>query len=506
MRTAIVGLVLLCVIMLFGISVIVVYHANKKRLVEENLNINRVYAEKLADTTSQLFQGMQQTLGLMAPEISLVLADPKPLAEKLEIILKANQNFNSILAVSAEGKLLASAPDQGIADIQLNSSGVNDALREKRFLISNPYQGITGRLILLVSEPLWDKQGKYAGFLAGTIYLEQDNVLERNLGTHFYKDGSYVYVVDSQGSILYHPDRNRIGEKVNANQVVQFLMQGSEGSLQLTNTLGEEMLASFSYIPLSRWGIISQTPLQIALQPNQEMVRMMIKYACPFFLLILLLSVFWAHQIAVPLQRLAEYTEKSLDEEDECPFPEFRPWYYEAKQLAKTSRLTVEHLLERKNESLTDPLTGLYNRRAADKLIREWTEQGKPFALALIDADRFKRINDQLGHQAGDEALRFLANFLKENVREGDLCCRYGGEEFLLLLAGLEGKDAWEIVDDIRSKLSRTSSPIGQPLTISGGITLFPAHGDTPEALIHLADKSLYQAKEAGRNRTLLYC
>lgn len=152
-------------------------------------------------------------------------------------------------------------------------------------------------------------------------------------------------------------------------------------------------------------------------------------------------------------------------------------------------------------KATTDPLTGLFNRRALDARLGVLIEQQAPFALIIADIDHFKRINDTHGHDVGDRALKVLAATLKQCVRRHDLVCRFGGEEFVVLLVGLDVAGALEIIERVRSELPRATARASVPtFTLSAGIV---DHGeaDDADALLRTADQLLYEAKSLGRDR-----
>lgn len=154
-----------------------------------------------------------------------------------------------------------------------------------------------------------------------------------------------------------------------------------------------------------------------------------------------------------------------------------------------------------------DPLTGLHNRRYFDdtlqrELLRCEREQ-KPLAVIMLDIDHFKRINDEHGHQAGDEVLKMLSDILVDQVRGSDVASRYGGEEFMLLLPGADADVAAERVQRCRlrfgeARVTFDDEPIGT--TLSAGIASYPQHGRSAAELIRASDLALYQAKALGRN------
>lgn len=163
-----------------------------------------------------------------------------------------------------------------------------------------------------------------------------------------------------------------------------------------------------------------------------------------------------------------------------------------------------------REQSLSDPLTGLYNRRylyqQMERLIALWERSGQPFALILIDVDHFKSFNDRFGHDVGDEVLVSIADLLQHQVRRSDVACRMGGEEFVVLMAGAEEKLAMARAEAIRVavKALHIDAAGADRVTISAGVALYPAHGDDSYELVRAADQALYESKRQGRDRITL--
>jgi diguanylate cyclase (GGDEF)-like protein len=163
-------------------------------------------------------------------------------------------------------------------------------------------------------------------------------------------------------------------------------------------------------------------------------------------------------------------------------------------------------------QAISDPLTGLYNRRYLSEFLpRELARARRsatPVAVILIDLDHFKRINDSFGHEAGDVVLTAIGNLLKAKVRGSDIACRYGGEEFALVLPATGADAAERRAEDIRLaiadlRLSHAEKRLGK-ITASLGIALFPDHAEDTDSILRAADVALYAAKGAGRNRVIV--
>jgi diguanylate cyclase (GGDEF)-like protein len=173
-------------------------------------------------------------------------------------------------------------------------------------------------------------------------------------------------------------------------------------------------------------------------------------------------------------------------------------------QAALTSKLGLA-----RREALMDPLTHLWNRRGASVLLKaalgNADQRATPLALALLDLDNFKRINDNNGHQTGDEVLRRVASRLLSSVRGDDAICRIGGDEFLVIMADTDVAVATRVAERIRQAITNQPIPTRDgtmPMSVSVGCTVRqPKDSSAVEALLERADQALRDSKAAGRNR-----
>ena len=178
----------------------------------------------------------------------------------------------------------------------------------------------------------------------------------------------------------------------------------------------------------------------------------------------------------------------------------------ETISLALTNMDMREKLYE---QSIRDPLTNLYNRRymeeTLDREIRLAEHKHTSLAVIMIDIDHFKNFNDNFGHEAGDEVLKNIGWLMQSQARVSDIACRYGGEEFVIILPDSTLSDSWQRMDALRIQIDQLNlSSNGKELSdisISGGLVEFPTNGKTSSQLLQAADQALYRAKTAGRNR-----
>ena len=185
------------------------------------------------------------------------------------------------------------------------------------------------------------------------------------------------------------------------------------------------------------------------------------------------------------------------------------------KTLAEHLALAVANMNLRETlrmQSIRDPLTDLFNRRymeeSMDRELRRCVRKKVPLTVMMVDVDHFKRFNDSFGHEAGDALLLELARVFRAHLRAEDIPCRYGGEEFTLILPEAPLEAARERAEQIRRTASGSQIEYrGQTLkgiSISIGVSCYPQHGTTGEALLRAADQALYRAKEEGRDRVVV--
>jgi diguanylate cyclase (GGDEF)-like protein/PAS domain S-box-containing protein len=165
-----------------------------------------------------------------------------------------------------------------------------------------------------------------------------------------------------------------------------------------------------------------------------------------------------------------------------------------------------------REQAIRDPLTGLYNRRfleeSLDRELAHARRDEKTFCIAMIDVDNFKAFNDRYGHKAGDMILKSLGDILLANTRKGDVSCRYGGEEFVVVMPSATTEGARKRAHQWRKAFQLLQNSFNEhalQTTISVGLASFPDHGESWETVLHAADKALYESKRRGKNRVTVH-
>jgi diguanylate cyclase (GGDEF)-like protein/PAS domain S-box-containing protein len=165
-----------------------------------------------------------------------------------------------------------------------------------------------------------------------------------------------------------------------------------------------------------------------------------------------------------------------------------------------------------REQATRDPLTGLFNRRYLDEALQNELvrarREGSDVSLIMIDIDNFKEINDLFGHSGGDQVLQRLAQYLKENTRRTDVACRYGGDEFMILLPEAPAGTAFQRAEALSHNFESEKtiySGMKIPCTLSIGIAQYPLHGNTGLELLTAVDNAMYDAKDLGKNRVVIW-
>ena len=479
------------------------HQLQKNLLIDMSLESNRVYAQKLARMTRSFIVNRSEQLSLsaklFAPLIDDRSVETKILQEKLDFILEMSNGFNSVSIIRKSGEILAISPQS------LELQGTRLSRVSRHYFIDGqaqfigPVVGPTGTNLILISHPIKNLLGQHVADVVGTIYLQDNIFLDRLLAQHDYDDGSYVYVVSPKKELIYHPLKERIGERITNNAVINLVTEGHDGAMEVVNSRGAEMVAGYAYVPESGWGIVAQTPRAAVLNELESQLWRVMKNAIPVQILILVFVIVCAYFIARPLRLLAESTtnrDRGMN---------VKAWFYEAYLLKKSIRKEIDSLNEIVSQfdedRKKDPLTGLMNRRAMDELVTSMVKKKRPFSLIFFDVDHFKSINDEYGHDAGDEVLKALARTVSLEVSAEGVLFRSGGEEFVVILPGAKPHAALAMAEKVRLLVMAERIPvINRAITISLGVSNWNHTMEQSESF-RRADLAMYESKKAGRNR-----
>ena len=312
------------------------YQVQKQQLIDKTLNNHKAYAAKLVSATDNFLLTAQQQLAYVGKILEDDFNNQGLINSEADRLRLQTNSFNSTIIVNAQGDILGVSPKSlKLQNRKVDSFGTKAALSYRTPMISEPYISMAGNLLIFMSQPLFDKQSNFIGYIGGTLYLKRASILNELLQVHYYQDGSYLYVVDENHRLLYHPDKSRIGEQVFDNQVIEEVLKGNAGTQLVTNSKGVEMLAGYAPMTVAPWGVVTQRPLESTLAPLDNLMWQVFVKTAPIGVLTFILIWVLARLIAQPLRQLAE-TANTLDRPStSLELTQIRSWYFESNELRK---------------------------------------------------------------------------------------------------------------------------------------------------------------------------
>ena len=505
LRQVILGFTLLLVFITLANQFVISYRVYTQQAMTHSLEANRAYASKLADITSQFIQSLKMQLAYSAQSLSGDLDNAERREQEVQRLLSQTQSFNSVVIVDRRGEVISAAPEQlGAVGIILNAAATTQSLMVPQAMMPQPYVSPLGNLVVSPSHPIMSdtEPERYLGYISGNMYLHGNNILSQLLGTHFYGAEARIMVLSENGAVVYDSQSQHIGMTVgDIHPLWGAFMQAQAGeSGAMVSTQGESQLIGYAPVKDMRWVVLVSSAQQQVVTSVGNTIGNLMEKAAPVTIITLLAIWLLAGTISAPLQILARRVRDNDKNFDDIP-----AWYTEAKTLKQAIEVYSKEQLQRISAlnlaSNTDPLTGIGNRRYLQSCMDSMREQGQSFAILALDIDHFKSINDRFGHDVGDQVIKTVAQLLKLGCREYDYVCRSGGEEFMLLLPGLDAVKAQELAERLRQQIAEHSfAPVTQ-VTVSVGVSLWQG-GVEISAALKAADKALYKAKNKGRNCT----
>ena len=509
LRSLILLLAVISVLLTLGNSFYATYKVQRDLLISNTLEANRVYAAKLAEMTDIFLKSAQDQLAYSASQLGSQMDDEIVLMSEARRLHKQTSSFNSVVIVNKDAVIVATSPHTlEMKGVTLTSPSARQSLEAKKALITDPFVSPAGNYLISISHPIMASDGRYLGYIAGTIYLQQENILNRILGTHYYHDGSYIYVVDRNKTLIYHPDKQRIGQQISNNIAIDEVIAGSEYALATVNSQGIDMLAGFAPIRKSSWGVVAQRPRSSTLAGLDGHITAVFMKSIP--LVLFTLAGIWLSAIFIsrPLWQLASNARLMDKQEVQANISGIHGWYFEVAELKrailKGMGLLNDKISQLHTDSHTDAMTTLLNRRGMQQVLDGYQKQQQPFSIITLDIDHFKRVNDTYGHDLGDKVIQTLAILMKKHARKGDALCRSGGEEFMIFLPGIDLTMAGDIAERLRLQVASFEIPTAGFITISLGVATWSGRGHSINDSLKQADKALYLAKRQGRNRSVL--
>ena len=482
-----------------------------------------------AQRQGQIIEGARQTLVSVALASSAFLTDRAHCNDYVRRLLENTSDiYHSMGVFGADNVLLCNAlPWQGRIVgpdrlyLRLARSTGKFAIGEYQVGLVSKRQGIN------FGYPIKDAQGSIQGVAFVGVHLHGLNRMASNTPL---PEGSILTVLDHNGIVLArHPETaGGLGEKLRNPTVLEKLHAGSASVFRATATDGTDRMFAHDAVARNPDGtiplrVVVSIPMQVIFgEADRAFVRDLVGI---LLATVLLLIAGWYGAEIFMLRKIRALLEAAgrVHAGDLSARTGLRNTGEELSQAGAAFDAMIQALQERdaelkralqdlQEQAITDPLTGLLNRRYLHEYLpRELaraTHNGTPVALIMMDLDYFKRVNDKFGHEAGDLVLRESGGLLRHNIRARDIACRFGGEEFVIVLPGSSLEVARQRAEAIRSAVKDLNLTFrGQPLgkiTASFGVALFPEHAADPRGLLRAADEAMYAAKGGGRDRVVV--
>ncbi len=423
----------------------------------------------------------------------------------LTYLLEDNASFTGFAIVTGDGARLAAQPEDILSDIVSDDFLENLGTEPKILELPN---GRLPRIIVGQALPGQPEEGRV--FFIGSLNPEPIQYsLYNDLPNH-----STAYIINERGTIRGITDPELFEKQIPQNTTGFLSTDGR--TLEYMGLTGEKVVGTVFAIELLPWRLILETPRKMAFLPLTYFRGQLTLMTVILSAILLIPALLLARTIIIPLEELSRVarsirsgkpgTQVSIN-----PRGELGEFVATFNRMSSSLKMSMEEVQAINNQlrvmSITDPLTGRYNRRFINDHIRRELKlaqrTGQPVSVLMIDLDNFKEYNDRHGHIAGDEALRKLGDVLVDQVRETDVVARYGGEEFLVYLSHTNTEGARQVAEKLREAVEQTSFSLkGEDtrITISVGVATAHEEVSTYEDLVDHADKAMYRAKAEGRN------
>lgn len=511
------GLVALIVLVLLASFTLASLDSYRRhlQLAEEEVQVK---ARLLATAHDQWLSEMRNLLAAMAAGLANLEDREAGCRPLISDYLAMSQGIDTILLVAPDGELVCAATPITAPVNFSDRRYFKRAMADKAFAVGNLILGrISGQRVLPMALPVLDERGEVEFLVVAGRRLDW---IEQVLSRQYISGEISVTVLDGDGTVLAHgPQLSLALEQPYPVAAVRRAI-GEQHKGVLTATLGgvEQIIAFTRLGPVgSDVYVLAAQPVARVLEPTLAIIRdNLLQLLVTMLLIIAALWISIGHWMLRPLQRLVDTMGRVRAGSSGMRVERMGP-SQELAAIGDSFNDMLDTLEEggRRLKQLadSDALLGIPNRRLLDEQMHnEWrrlSRSGEPLSLLMVDVDLFKQYNDHYGHQAGDECLKRVSAVLQGVLhRPADMVGRYGGEEFVVLLPETDEEGARRIADEVHEAMAarhipHATSSVADHVTLSIGLaSTTPSPQGHVDQLLERADRALYQAKSAGRNRT----
>ena len=523
----------LCLLILLVIApgfFVAVYSLNAQREILEASYLQRVQTLSKIGAVYQSFfvKDARGLLDIVSHEESIRKGDWDGCNKVLHRFSLAYPWFNNLYVALPNGEVVCGAiPLPGKINLASKQS-FQQVLRTREFVVGEYQTSLTtGKPVLPFRGPLFDEAGKLQVVFSAPLDLK---ALDKILEEMELPADAVMLVIDRNGTVLADSQGAKQGATNPQLPLIKTILEKGTGAIEAAGFDSTMRLWGFA-----RTGNVRNQAIYVAVGFPLESIkaetsgipkRNIVGLAVTTLLLLVIVWVGTKYLVLNKLNALlnaarrvrsGDFSVRTGLERSSHEFNQVGKAFDEMAARLESHEAELHRTLNRSHQkSIRDHLSGLYNRSYLDEAVSQFSARcqrsPQPVAVIMADIDHFKRINDTFGHAAGDEVIREVAQLLKNDVREGDIPCRYGGEEFLLVLPGATAQSARqkasELLQGARNLVVSHKGKALGPITLSIGVAVCPkccGHSpdkmNTVEGLILAADEALYQAKREGRDR-----
>jgi len=493
----------------------VVSYGQSRRLLTEKIAQHLQSAS--SETARELAVWLDQRLSDLRASASSYIVDENLGNESGPAVARLRDYLSSVRARCADCEALLVTDARArvvtnsgrLSGMQLSLERLN-ALRTGDALVGDAYWDPgAAKAAITLAVPIRRADGRFVGALSAKVNLHSVMDVLQRLSPG---DAGDVYLMTDQGRLVLRSQVSsaELMRTKLPTTTTQALLEKEGTPVVYKRADGQELVGALRRVPQLRWAAVAELPQAEAFRPVVRLRNVTASMLAALLAAVGLVAYVLGLVILRPLERLSSAAAKVAAGDLSVDLPAGGSG--EVGYLTRAFSHLVTRLREREGQgelerlSVTDALTGLYNRRHLVGTLANEVQRSRrlrrTFSVLLADVDHFKQYNDTHGHLAGDAALVKIAEILRKTTRGVDSVARYGGEEFLVMLLEAPIATAVIVAERIRARVA-TEEFGGGRTTVSIGVAEYPAHGDTPEELIASADAAMYQAKSAGRDRVV---
>ena len=485
---------------------------------------DRLYDLRVFSSSYVVLENLEKVLREGSAHIESVVAHRR-LKDYLWSVREKIVDYQELMLLDLQGAPVATSSDK-VTTVKLPEKWLERAQANKYTIASAYWDETLQAAVIVIAQPIRTANERLLGVLVAKLNF---STISKILMKYAQGEIGELYLITKDGFLLDSSQSisaKFLETKLLNNTTQKLFSQEGEPNAYL-GYHNRPVVGTLKRMSELGWGVVAEKERAKAYAQIVRLRNLTLALVFGLLLLIGLAAYLLSLSLVLPLNRLTSGAGKVAGGDLEVDVPVssrsevgyltevFNDMVARLRQgreeLASINETLREKNVELHEISITDSLTGLYNRKhlmeTLDKEVSRSQRHSRSFSLLVIDIDHFKKYNDTYGHLAGDEVLSKLASVFKECIRSSDYAARYGGEEFIIMLPEIGPEQGVEAAERIRHKVAEeifNSDGESIKVTISVGVASFPENGEDAESVIRNADAALYEAKELGRNRVVL--